>query len=767
MHAPAARLVTLVEFSDDGSTEHERRPLTREGDCWVGDVAPGTVYGLVADGVGARFDSSKVLLDPSATEVVFPPEHSRAAACRHGVANSGRSPVARAASWPTPRPPRRSSRPPVVYEAHVRGMTAAKAGGAAPGTYRELIGELDRIAALGFSVIELLPVHQGDPQEGSYWGYMPLAFGAVHRQYAAGDDAAAELAELIAAAHDRDLEVWIDVVYNHTTEVHAGGPTYSQRGLADGDYYRLDDGGKYIVTTGCGNDIDAASPVVQDLIVVSLDRYADLGVDGFRFDLAAVLSRHRPLIARLDEWAARRGVTLVAEPWDAAGTYELGAAWPSQQWGQWNDRFRDDVRGFLRGERGLVPALIQRVQGSPDLFVSPTQTCNFVTCHDGFTMYDLVAYDHKRNEANGHHNSDGAGENRSWNCGFEGDDGVPPDVAALRRRQLRNAWCLLAMSHGTPMAAMGDEFGRTQGGNNNAYNQDNATSWVDWARRDEFADLERFVGGVLALRHRHPVLAQADWWGEQVQWFGTSGAADTGGGSRSLAWCVGDLYVIANAYWESLTFTIQADGPWSRVVDTALAAPDDIVEPADTVAVGSTYDVAARSVVILERRAASMVSDVIGDLVRRADPPLYVATTAAAGERAGCVIGFATQASIDPPRFLVGISTENRTWRVAQTATHLAVHLFGRDRIDVISLFGGATGDDVDKFANGAWSEGPGAVPVLDGAVAWFVGRIIERYDLGDHVGHLLEPVTGGTSTGPDPAVTLADADDIEAGHPA
>ena len=162
-----------------------------------------------------------------------------------------------------------------------------------------------------------------------------------------------------------------------------------------------------------------------------------------------------------------------------------------------------------------------------------------------------------------------------------------------------------------------------------------------------------------------------------------------------------------------------------------------------------------------------MVSDVIGDLVRRADPPLYVATTAAAGERAGCVIGFATQASIDPPRFLVGISTENRTWRVAQTATHLAVHLFGRDRIDVISLFGGATGDDVDKFANGAWSEGPGAVPVLDGSVAWFVGRIIERYDLGDHVGHLLEPVTGGTSTGPDPAVTLADADDIEAGHPA
>jgi isoamylase len=603
VYAPDARSVTLVRFDDKGSIELERRPLERDGDEWVGRVAAGCVYGLVADGTGPRFDPTKVLLDPLATAVVFPPEHSRHAAGERGVPTSGRAPVARATPWPSPHPSRRSSRAPVVYEAHVRGMTAA-AGVEHPGTYRALIDQLDRIADLGFSVIELLPVHQNDLQEGSYWGYMPLAFGAVHERYAAGSDAAAELAELIAAAHRRDLEVWIDVVFNHSTEIDASGPTYSLRGLADADYYRLTDDGGYVETSGCGNDIDTASPAAGELIVAALDRYADLGADGFRFDLAPVLSRHRPFIARLDEWAARRGVRMVAEPWDAVGTHELGRAWPGRGWLQWNDRFREDVRGFLRSEGGVVPALMQRVQGSPDVFDSPTQSVNFVTCHDGFTLYDLVSYDRKHNEANGHHNHDGAGDNRSWNSGFEGDDGVPPDVVARRRRQLRNAWCLLAMAHGTPMVAMGDEFGRTQGGNNNAYNQDNATSWVDWERRQRFADLERFVGRLLAVRHRHPQLSQPQWWGDAVRWFGTVGPADTGDSSRSLAWQVGDLYVIANAYWEPLTFAIQAPGRWVRIVDTARECPEDIVEPADAPAVSSTYDVAARSVVILERGEA-------------------------------------------------------------------------------------------------------------------------------------------------------------------
>ena len=364
----------------------------------------------------------------------------------------------------------------------------------------------------------------------------------------------------IAAAHDRDLEVWIDVVYNHTTEIDAGGPTYSLRGLADGDYYRLAADGSYIETTGCGNDIDTASPAAQDLILAALDRYADLGADGFRFDLGAGAQPssavHRPP-RRVGGDAASR---MIAEPWDAAGTYQLGRTWPGRGWMQWNDRFRDDVRGFLRGEGGLVAALMQRVQGSPDLFDTPMQTVNFLTCHDGFTMYDLVAYDRKHNEANGHDNRDGAGDNRSWNCGWEGDDGAPDDVMALRRRQLRNAWCLLAMSHGAPMVAMGDEFGRTQGGNNNAYNQDNETSWVDWVAPRRFADLERFVGGLLALRHRHPSSPSTPGGVTPCAGSARRGRPTPAASSRSLAWHVGDLYVIANAYWEPLTFTIQATG---------------------------------------------------------------------------------------------------------------------------------------------------------------------------------------------------------------
>ena len=481
-------------------------------------------------------------------------------------------------------------------------------GGRAAGTYLGLADDLDRLAALGVTVIELMPVHQNDPEEGSYWGYMPLAFGALHRQYAATADAWRELGDLVATAHERDIEVWLDVVYNHTTEVDAAGPTYHLRGLADGEYYRLNPDGSYIETTGCGHDFDTSSPAARTLIIETLDRLADLGVDGLRFDLAPVVVRHRPFVAELDAWAARRGVRMIAEPWDAAGTHELGTAWPGRGWLQWNDRFRDDVRGYLRAEAGLVPVLMQRVQGSPDLFDAPMHSVNFLSCHDGFTLYDLVAYDRKHNEANGHRNRDGASENRSWNCGWEGDLDAPEEVLALRQRQLRNAWCLLAMSHGVPMVAMGDEFGRTQGGNNNAYNQDNETSWVDWERRARFADLERFVGELLALRARHDVFARQEWWGDAIAFYGANGEVDTASASRSLAWCVGDLYVVTNTWWEAVPFWIQAPGPWTKVVDTSLAPPHDIIAASgdapgdDVLDAGSLITVEARSVVILERR---------------------------------------------------------------------------------------------------------------------------------------------------------------------
>ena len=217
-------------------------------------------------------------------------------------------------------------------------------------------------------------MHQNDPQEGSYWGYMPLAFGAVHRQYAAGDDPAAELAAFVAAAHDHDIEVWLDVVFNHTTEVdERTGPTYSQRGLDDAAFYRLRPDGSYIETTGCGNDLDVTSPVAQDLVLWSLDRLADLGVDGFRFDLAAVLAHDIGFVEAMTRWARRRDVVMIAEPWDAVGAHLLGRAWPATGWRHWNDAFRNDGRGFLRAEPGLVPAMVQRVQGSPDLIAAPLE----------------------------------------------------------------------------------------------------------------------------------------------------------------------------------------------------------------------------------------------------------------------------------------------------------------------------------------------------------------------------------------------------------
>jgi glycogen operon protein len=592
VNAPDARAVAVVVF-DDQFGAGPLRALRPDGDEWVGEVAEGAVYGLVAEGGGLRFDPSKVLLDPRAREVVFPPGHDRGLASRPGEPNGGRGPLAIARRPAPARPGRRSARAPVVYEAHVRGLTRL-AGGERPGTYAALAEQLPRLAALGVSVIELMPVHQSDPAEGSYWGYMPLGFGAVEQRYAAGDDAAGELAALVAAAHDHDLEVWLDVVFNHTTEIHAAGPTYHLRGLSDASYYVLRPDGSYVEASGCGNDVDATSPAARDLVVWALDRLADLGVDGFRFDLAAILARGARFVERLDRWAEGRGVRMIAEPWDAAGTYLLGRRWPGRGWLQWNDRFREDVRGFLRGEPGLVDVLHLRLQGSPDVFDAPLESVNYVTCHDGFTLYDLVAYDRKHNEANGHGGRDGSDHNRSWNCGWEGDDGAPPEVMELRRRQLRNAWCLLALAHGVPMFVMGDEFGRTQGGNNNPYNQDNETSWVDWARAAEFADLERFVASLLALRHRHAVLAQAEWWGDTVRWFRTDGPADHGPHAHSLAWTVGDLYVMANAWWEPLEFRVQAPGPWRRVIDTTF--PE-----AEAVEVGDAYTLGPRSIAVFER----------------------------------------------------------------------------------------------------------------------------------------------------------------------
>ena len=583
VHAPFARRVELLIDGRDRAVE-----LERSGGAWTGDVAVGDRYVVVVDG-------RTPVLHPHATEVWFPDGHSRAAR-RSDSGDLGDAldtfPRAVATPWPTPSGSRATSRPLVVYEAHVRGLTRRRRRADA-GTYRAAIDELPRLASLGVSVLELLPVHQYDPDEGNYWGYMPLVFGAIHRQYAHGADAAAELAALVTAAHRHDIEVWLDVVVNHTTEEGVDGPTYHLRALDEREYYVERPDGTHVDDAGTGNIVDSRSPFARGLVMESLERLADLGVDGFRFDLAAVLARDADFVRSIGDWAERRGVRLVAEPWDLA-RYLLGPDFPDQRWMQWNGRYRDDVRGFLRGEPGLVPAVMQRVSGSPDLFSSPAHSVNFVTSHDGFTLYDSVAYDHRHNEANGWDNGDGHHDNRSWNSGWEGDDGVPHDVMALRRRRMRNAMCLLLLSGGVPMWVAGDEFARTQGGNNNPYNQDNETSWIDWERRDAFGDLETFIGRLTGLRAAQPALAQLERWAARVRWFGAVGGPDTSFESRSLAWHLDGVYVMANMWWEPLVFDVQAAGRWVHTIDTSA---DDGIGSGNVV--DGRVAVGPRSIVVL------------------------------------------------------------------------------------------------------------------------------------------------------------------------
>jgi len=596
VHAPAARRVQAL-LDGVGLGIDQVVDLACRGGEWVGEVPVGSRYVLLLDG-------ETPVLDPSATEVWFPPGHARDV---HRVDGGGRGrgsggpgdrlavfPRAVATPWPAPRPQHRTQRPLVVYEAHVRGLTRRRDRDDA-GTFRAAIDELPRLAELGVSVLELLPVHQFDPDEGNYWGYMPLVFGAVHRQYAHGACAADELADLVAAAHAHDIEVWLDVVVNHTTEEGVDGPTYHLRALDEREYYVLRPDGSYVDDAGTGNIVEIRSPLVRGLVMEALDRFADLGVDGFRFDLAAVLARDPDVVRSIGDWAERRGVRLVAEPWDLA-RYLLGPDFPDQRWMQWNGEYRDDLRGFLRGEPGLVEPVMRRIAGSPDLFGRSVQSVDFVASHDGFTLYDMVAYDHRRNEANGWDNADGHHDNRSWNSGWEGDDGVPARVMELRRRRMRNAMCLLLLSGGVPMFVAGDEFARTQGGNNNPYNQDNETSWIDWTRREGFADLEQFVRRMIALRAAHPMLSMHDRWGDRVEWFGPDGAVDTSSSSRVLAWRLDGVYVMANMWWEPLEFVVQSGDGWIHAVDTFDPTGEGTGE-----VVAAPVVVGPRSVVVLTR----------------------------------------------------------------------------------------------------------------------------------------------------------------------
>ena len=619
---------------------------------FVPGVAAGQIYGYRVDGPnnlsrGLRFDPGKVLLDPYGRSVAFPADYSRRAAAATGdnAATAMKSVVvdSSAYDWEGDTPLRTPSARTVIYEMHVRGFTRHPNSGVretSRGTFAGVMEKIPYLERLGVTAVELLPVFQFDPQAClpgmvNYWGYQPVSFFAPHHAYSSRPDplgAVDEFRDMVKALHRAGIEVILDVVFNHTGEGDYAGPTLSFRGLDNPAYYFLDAGtAGYADFTGCGNTLNANHAVVRRMIVDSLRYWVqEMHVDGFRFDLASVLSRdeaghalpNAPILWDIESDPVLAGTKLIAEAWDAAGLYQVGS-FIGDSWKEWNGRFRDDVRSFFRGDDGSVARVADRLVGSPEIYGheerEPEQSVNFVTCHDGFTLNDLISYNVKHNEANGEDNRDGMDDNRSWNCGWEGPT-EDPEVETLRNRQVKNFLTVTLLSLGIPMFGMGDEVRRSQSGNNNAWCQDNEISWFDWNLIEKHADVLRFVSLLNARRllrdvgheqHRvslNQLIAHAShaWHGAKI------GQPNWRADSHSLAFEAEirpegfRVYIALNAYWEPLDFELPnasgAAAPWCRWIDTSLKSPEDIVHWQSAVPVtGSSYRVPARSTVVLTR----------------------------------------------------------------------------------------------------------------------------------------------------------------------
>lgn len=609
---------------------------------FVPGVKSGQLYGYRVHGPfdparGYRFDAGKLLLDPYARAVVYG-NYDREAA-KHPGDNLGKAMKSvvvdtRDYDWEGDKPLQLPFSSMVIYEMHVSGLTKDPSSGVPEpirGTYAGVIEKIPYLKSLGITTVELLPVQQFDPQDAgpeeiapqltNYWGYQPLAFFAPHRGYAHATDPLApirEFRDLIKAFHKAGLEVILDVVFNHTAESDHKGPTLSFRGIENRAYYILDPNNNAIYEnhSGTGNSVKANHSVVRRMILDCL-RYwvCEMHVDGFRFDLASVMARGEsgqlltdpPILWEIESDPILAGTKIIAEAWDAAGLYQVGS-FIGHRWAEWNGHFRDDVRRFVRGDNNAVRSLAARVVASPDVYPKPdrepNRSINFITCHDGFTLNDLVSYNSKHNEANLQNNSDGANDNFSWNHGEEGftSDG---GILALRHQQMKNFLTILLMSQGTPMFLMGDEIRRTQWGNNNGYCQDNALSWMNWSQTESDADQLRFtrklirftqslhllrkerflrydpIPGLPWLENNLPNAGVLTWHGIQL------GQPDWSDWSHSLAFSLMDanhdehLHVMLNAFWEPLAFELPPLAPrmsWFRIVDTHLPTPEDIAE---------------------------------------------------------------------------------------------------------------------------------------------------------------------------------------------
>jgi isoamylase len=615
---------------------------------FVPGIGAGQLYGYRVSGPfdprrGRRFDPGKLLIDPYGRAVAVPAGYDRAAACVPGdnSAVAMKSVVAdpRGYNWEGDVPLKRSYSRTVIYEMHVAGFTRHPSSGlsaAKRGTYAGLVEKIPYLQDLGVTAVELLPVFQFDPCDApfglrNYWGYSPISFFAPHAAYSSRTDPLGPLDEfrdMVKALHRAGIEVILDVVFNHTSEGDHNGPTFCFRGFANDVYYSLAPDGGYLNHTGCGNTLNANHHVVRRLIIDSLHYWVkEMHVDGFRFDLASILSRdgqgrplkNPPILWDIESDPALAGIKLIAEAWDAGGLYQVGS-FIGDSWKEWNGEFRDDVRSFLKGDNGVISRFAARLLASPDIYGhqerEPEQSINFVTCHDGFTLNDLVCYNKKHNESNGEQNRDGSDTNLSWNCGVEGVTGDPA-VEALRNRQVKNFLAVTLLALGTPMFLMGDEVRRTQFGNNNAYCQDNEIGWFDWGNLENHGDIRRFTKELIRAR-----LVQSDVALEELtlsqllnqaklEWHGVQlGTPDWSHESHSIAltaWSFRRVvfHYMVNAYWRPLRFALPSPEKlpgktWHRWIDTSLPSPDDIVPWEELPELDQTsYLLPARSLVVL------------------------------------------------------------------------------------------------------------------------------------------------------------------------
>ncbi|MBI4011942.1 MAG: glycogen debranching protein GlgX [Candidatus Rokubacteria bacterium] len=664
--ATAVELLLFRRFDDPHPVQALRlHPhLNRTFYYWhvfVEGIGGGQVYAYRVDGPddpahGHRFNPKKLLIDPYSKGVVYGRNWSREQACSpdDNCRSAMKSLVVDTAvyDWEGAGSPNHHLADSIIYELHVRGFTRHPGSGVAhPGTFDGLVEKIPYLQELGVTTLELLPVHQFDPTENplvnpetgerltNFWGYNSICYFSPHRGYYTADwEHMAYLTgfrDMIKAMHKAGIEVILDVVFNHTSEGDERGPTLCFRGLENSVYYLLhpDDRSTYLNYSGCGNTLNCNHPLVRRMLLDSLRYWVSvMRVDGFRFDLASVLARDEwgrpmqnpPLLWEIESDPILQKTKIIAEAWDAAGLYQVGC-FPGERWAEWNGRYRDDVRRFVRGDEGMVGTLASRMTGSADLYQGlarePYQSINFITCHDGFTLDDLVSYGAKHNLANGEGNRDGLEDNVSCHYGTEGP--ADPDTEALRTRQIKSFIAILLLSQGTPMLLAGDEFRRTQRGNNNAYCQDNEVSWVDWRLLDRERDLFRFTRLMIRFRKAHPVLRRRSYsWGEtnelgwsEITWHGVKlGQPDWTHHSRSLAFTLAgfdrdnDLHVMINMWTAGLDFELPrlpAGKAWSRSVDTSATPPTDILEPgAEPRVRGDAYHVAARSLAVLISRPA-------------------------------------------------------------------------------------------------------------------------------------------------------------------